>query len=446
MAGRCFLFLQGPPSFFSAELASELARRGHRILRVNLCTGDRLFWPRRGALNYRGRFDDWEAYLRDLVRREGVTDILYYADRLPYHAVAADVARSLKINAITYEFGYLRPDWITLEHGGMSAYSHFPQDPDTIRTLAKDLPQPDLDVHYAFPHQIEAAYEVFYNLSSYFGRILYPFYQSDRIYNPLVEYASHIPRLLSGGLQKRRSDKAIDALVDSDAPFYLFPLQIQSDYQLRKNSPFAHQNQAIELTIKSFAENASEDAHLVIKQHPLDSGYEGWKGTIKAVAQRHGVAKRVDFIKAGDLGKLLRHAKGTVLINSTVGVHALRHGCPVKVLGIATYDIEGLTTQRPLDEFWQSPHQPDSGLCDDLVRLWGNSIQVKGNFYTRAGRKAGVANLAERLCAGTVNEPGAFVPIPPRLARARLLRIGDAASGDAWQPSGGVAAASGPAE
>ncbi|WP_248304766.1 capsular biosynthesis protein [Breoghania sp. L-A4] len=413
---------------------------------MNLCTGDRLFWPRLGALNYRGRFEDWEEYLNDLVRREGVTDILYYADRLPYHAVAADVARAFKINAITYEFGYLRPDWITLERGGMSAYSHFPQDPDVIRALARDLPEPDMAVHYAFAHQIEAAYEVFYNLSSYFGRLLYPFYKSDRIYNPLVEYVSHIPRLLSGGFHQRQSNAAIDALVGSETPFYLFPLQIQSDYQLRENSPFAHQNQAIELTIKSFAENAPEGAHLVIKQHPLDSGYEGWKGTIKAIAQRHGVARRVVFIKAGDLGKLLGNALGTVLINSTVGVHALRHGCPVKVLGIATYDIEGLTCQRPLDQFWQSPPKPDADLCNDLVRLWGNSIQVKGNFYTRAGRKAGVQNLAERLCAGTVNEPGAFVPVPPRLARARMLGIGVAAPGEAWSPSSGVAAAGGPAE
>lgn len=424
MTARSFLFLQGPPSLFASELASELVRLGHRTLRVNLCSGDRLFWWRRGALNYRGRLSSWESYLRDLVREEGITDILYFADRLPYHAIAADVAHSLGINAIAYELGYLRPDWITLEHGGMSAYSHFPQDPEMIRKSARGLPEPDLEVLYAFPHVLEAANEVAFNLSNYFLKVLYPFYETDRIYNPLVEYVSHLPRILSGRRYERASNKIIDDVVAAERPFFLLPLQIQSDYQLRDNSPFDHQNDAIEMTIRSFAENAPEGTNLVVKQHPLDSAYEGWGRTTREIAERFGVADRVFFIKSGDLGKLLRHAKGTVLINSTVGVHALRHGCPIMVLGIATFDIDGLAFQGALDAFWCEPPTPNADLFRDLVKLWGNTIQVKGNFYTRAGRKVGVRNVAERLSSGSVNEPGGFVPVPPRLARARAMGIG----------------------
>lgn len=435
MRTRTFLFLQGPPSHFAAELASDLVRLGHRTLRVNLCSGDRLYWRRRGALNYRGRLADWEAYLRKLVREEGITDILYYADRLPYHAIASDVARSLGINAIAYEFGYLRPDWITVERGGMSAYSHFPMDPQVIRDSAKDLSDPDLTVLYPFPHLIEAANEVAFNLTNYFFKAFYPFYDADRIYNPLVEYFSHLPRLLGGRSDTRKSNKAIDAIVDADKPFYLFPLQIQSDYQLRDNSPFDHQNEAIELTIRSFAENAAEDASLVIKQHPLDNGIEGFGRKALEVAARYGVVERIVFIKSGNLGKLLSNAKGTVLINSTVGVHAIRQGCPIKVLGIATFDIEGLAYQGPLDDFWQALPKPDADLCDDLVRLWGNTIQVKGNFYTRAGRRAAVAGVAQRLADGLVNEPGAFVPVPPRLARARAMGIGVAEPANRPVPS-----------
>ena len=54
---RTFLFLQGVASPLFARLADELERRGHRCLRINFCPGDRLFWRRAGATNYRGRYD-----------------------------------------------------------------------------------------------------------------------------------------------------------------------------------------------------------------------------------------------------------------------------------------------------------------------------------------------------------------------------------------------------
>lgn len=428
MAERTFLFLQGPPSRFAAQVAGALEQQGHRTLHVNLCAGDMLTWPRRGAINYRGRLRDWNAFLTGLVTREGVTDIVYYADRLPYHVVAREVAGALGINAITYEFGYLRPDWITLERGGMSAYSHFPDDPDVIRKLAHTVPAPDLTVHYPYHHMHEAAHEVFFTLSTYFLRPLFPFYTSDRVYNPLVEYVSHVPRILFGWWWERQGDRVVEALVGAGAPFFLFPLQIQSDYQLRDNSPYRHQSEAIGQAVGSFAAHAPAEAKLVFKQHPLDSGLERWGRVIEAAVARHGVADRVHFVHTNDLATLIRQAEGVVTINSTVGVHALRAGRPVKVLGIAAYDIAGLTCQHPLDDFWTAPPRPDPALCADLVRLWASSIQVKGNFYTRAGRRAAAANMACRLAADAVNEPGAYVCVPPRLARARAMGI--AAAGE----------------
>ncbi|MDJ0932162.1 hypothetical protein [Breoghania sp.] len=47
-----------------------------------------------------------------------------------------------------------------------------------------------------------------------------------------------------------------------------------------------------------------------------------------------------------------------------------------------------------------------------------NTIQVRGNFYSHEGRNAGARAAAERIAKGCVNEPGAFVPEPPRLEQA----------------------------
>lgn len=133
---RRILFLQGPPSTFWRQLCDHFEAAGAATYRINLSMGDWAYWRKPGADNYRGRFSKWASFLRQYLTDRRITDILYYADRLPYHAVAREIGRSLGIRTYAVEFGYLRPDWITLEQGGMGALSHFPNEPDAIRQIA----------------------------------------------------------------------------------------------------------------------------------------------------------------------------------------------------------------------------------------------------------------------------------------------------------------------
>ena len=413
---RVFLFLQGHPSFFARNVARNLDGRGYQCLRINFCLGDRIAWWGDDCYNYRGRFSDWEAYLRAFIEEHGVTDIIYYADRKPYHQVAAKVANELDIPTYAYEFGYLRPDWITLERGGMSAFSHFPNDPALIRQVAARCGQPDLKARFPYTKPREIFYEVTYNLMSYFLWFFYPFYKADRYYNPLLEYISGIPGLF---VEKRRhaiARRLVTRMGRRSRSFFIFSLQLQSDYQLRSNAPFGHQKEAIELTLRSFAEHSHKRSNLVFKAHPLDNGWEGWGSYIRKRARDLGVGSRVHFIVGGNLTFMLKHAKGCILINSTVGMHAVKIGCPVKVLGHALYDIEGLTHQGSIDTFWTDPLKPDMQLCQDLIKALAGSIQVKGNFFTTRGLRAAVPTFATKLIERSVNAHGAFVPIPPRLA------------------------------
>ena len=421
---RVFLFLQGPPGIFARKLGNELRRRGQCVLRVNFCVGDWLNWCGRNVINFRGRLSEWPEFLESIIARNDVTDILYYADRHPYHAAAALVARRCNIRTINYEYGYFRPDYLTFERGGMSAYSHFPDDPAHILRLAENgLPDPDFTVHYPQPFAKEACNEIVYNLSNLLCFASFPRYQSDRIYSPLTEYLSWLPKLVSARSRKRSADSVMNELAAKEKEFFVFPLQQESDYQIRANSPFSHLRDALKMVIDSFARSAPDHFILVIKAHPLQSGMVPWRSLVNDYTVSAGIPDRVRFIDGGDLNLLLQIARGVVLVNSTVGVRALQLDCPVKVLGIAVFDVQGLTFQGSLDEFWSAPVPPNDELRMSFIRLLVAATQVKGNFYHRVGRAVAVNEAANRLLDLRINEPGAFVEPPPRLEKARSLGI-----------------------
>lgn len=420
---RVFLFLQGPPSRFWFELADELEKAGHRCLRVNLSAGDWLFWRKRGAIDYRGDFKGWRAWLTGLIEREGVTDILYYADRLPYHVIACEIARERGLYVTAVEFGYLRPDWITVERDGMSTYSHFPTDPHVIRAIADGAPEPDFEVKYPYTFFQEAYHEVIYNLVAlFFSWIFYPRYFHDKYYNPLKDYLSTLWRLVRDRWQRKYAKRVMREITLGPRPFYIFALQLQSDYQIRDNSPYTRLHEAIEETVASFARSAPLGTVLVFKVHPLDNGLERWNRVVMAAARRHNVRPRVRLIDGGNLNRLVETALGTIVVNSTTGLYSIRAGCPLMVLGIAVFDIPGLTFQGSLDDFWTTAEPPDEELRQKFIRALAATTQVKGTFYHREGRRVAIAEMVRRLEKRLVNEPGAYVDPPPRFEKA--LRLG----------------------
>ncbi|MGA1835246.1 capsule biosynthesis protein [Rhizobium wenxiniae] len=382
---------------------------------MNFSFGDQVYWFKRGAINYRGTLKAWPRYLAALLKREGITDILYYADRLPYHRLAARVARRLGIRCHAVEFGYLRPDWITLERDGMGRFSHFPNDPDRIRQIAAKVADPDLKNRYPHTFGQEATNEVIYNLVAYFGRMMFPFYRSDKYYDPLFDYLSWLPRMF-----RERHDLPEGYFDDKLKRNYLLALQLQSDYQIRANSPYRHISQMLDQVMQSFARHAPENGRLIIKQHPLDNDLENWRKVVAELATKYRIENRVAFIEKGNLAEILRECHGSIVVNSTTGLHSLRADVPTIVLGAAVFDIPGLTHQGGLDVFWRHPERIDRSLLACFIKALAGAIQIKGNFYHSEGRKLGISTIVDRVIGQLVNEPDAYVAQPPRLAWKRL--------------------------
>lgn len=417
------LFLQGHPSAFARDLGAVLRGRGHEVWRINLCFGDWLFWRGAGCESYRGSLGAWEGWIEGRMRALGVTHLVYFADRQPYHIAAQRAARRLGVICVSHEFGYLRPDWIVVEEGGQSAFSHFPDRLEDVMRLSEGLPEPDMARRYHAPFWQEAVNEVAYHLGNALMAPFQPRYRADRVDHPLLEYLSYLPRHAAARLARGEAAGLMARLAQTGEGFHLMALQMAGDYQIRGNSAWSDPASLVAHVVQSFAAHGPQEGLLVVKLHPMDNGRVPWRRHLRRAAQAAGVAGRVRVMDGGDLAWLLSHAAGCVVVNSTVGLHGLQAGCPVICLGVATYDMAGLTHQGGLDRFWTAPERPDAAGVAALVRLMAAAIHVRGDFLSRDGRAAAVRGFADLLEAGLARRHGAFVTPPPRLARARAAGL-----------------------
>lgn len=394
---QVFLFLQGPITPYFAHTADELEARGHRCLRVNLCIGDVLFWRRPGAINYRGRREKWPAFIADLIDREGVTDLMLLGEQRFYHKVAIAAAKARNLNVTVTDFGYLRPDWITLERDGMSGDSCFPREPEAVMALAENLPEPDLEPRFKDSFKTQIVWDIAYHMFSNWLWFLFPFYRSHQIYHPALVYLGTGLHILKAKFTAPRVDRFVAKLKADKTPFYVLPLQMENDFQLRAYSPYYDFKAPIHAVVASFAKNAPANSRLVIKAHPLDPAMRNWARIVRRSAAKHGVSGRVDFVDGGNLAIMLDASQGCITVNSTVGLWSMRVAVPTMTLGTAVYDIEGMTFQGPLDRFWTEARPPRPELWHAFVRAIVAHIQIRGVYYGKEGLAAAVQATASRL-------------------------------------------------
>lgn len=393
---REFLFLQGPPGPFFRDLAEALKESGAGVHRINLSGGDLYDW-RDGAVNYRGTMRGWPMFVDNFLRANRITDLVLFGDCRPMHNIALRLAQLRMVHIHVFEEGYIRPDWMTLERDGVNGHSPMERDPELILAAAKWLPEvPKLPPITAdFRRRARDSYWHYHHVV--FDRWRFPFYTTHRQGSIALDAAGWALKFMRSGRRRRQAEATLEELGDRD--FFLFPLQLSGDYQIRTHSPFGSMVIGVEYVLESFARFSAPDAILLVKEHPLDSGYRNWRRTIKRMARRLGVADRVFHIDGGDLETLAASASGMVCVNSTSGTLALEAGLPVVVLGEAVYDVPGVTHQGGLDRFWRAPERPDRQLYDAFKRLLHARCLVRGGLASKSGLEVLVRNSAERLLA-----------------------------------------------
>lgn len=378
-SGQRVLLLQGPVGAFFARFAADLRSVGAEVFKVNFNAGDWFFY-RSGAINYRGTMADWPAWLEEQLRSLRIDVVFLFGDCRPVHQAAHAVVTRMGLELGVFEEGYVRPDYVTLERSGVNGYSRMPRTPEAYDQAPPTPPERRL-VGNAYWHMVRSGFWYFT-----VGGLGKPFFPHYRHHRPLTILEA-LPWIRSAWRKQwyRWKEAGVQETLTSrySGQYYLAPLQVFNDAQVTVHAELAGVEQFIENTIASFSRCAPADTLLVFKHHPMDRGYRDYAALIRQLARSCRVEQRVLYIHDQHLPTLLDHARGVVLVNSTVGMSALHHEAPTIVLGRAIYDMPGLTFRGSLDDFWQAAPEskPDRALFERFRNRLISETQINGSFY-----------------------------------------------------------------
>lgn len=384
--GRRILMLQGPVGPFFARFATDLTLVGATVFKVNFNGGDCLFSRSKSfsrVFSFTATPASWPDYFNDLLDRLNIDTVFLFGDCRPLHVIAIGIIHQRGIHLGVFEEGYLRPDYITLEHDGVNNNSSLPSDPKFY------LNQPRHPAKNVKPlgstYGQAAKWGMMYFAAASLGQLRFRHYQHHRRLG-FSDGPSWLLSFWRKAYYRFFERNVLPVLIsDKSKKFFLVTLQTRGDAQMSVHSDFESVNQFIDHVITSFVKHADCDHLLVFKHHPLDRGYSDYADQIKRLTRSYHLEGRCHYIHDQHLPLLLKHSAGVVVVNSTAGLSAVGEGIPVKVCGESIYDIQGLTFQGSLDDFWKHAHSaiPNPKLFQAFRSYLIAHTQHQGSYYKR---------------------------------------------------------------
>jgi capsular polysaccharide export protein len=363
-------------------LADTLRTPARKVVKVNFNGGDDHYFSGPDVVRFTEPMTSWPDFFVGLLDRHAVDAVVLFGQMRDMHRHAIDLAKARGVTVYVFEEGYIRPDYVTLEVGGVNAESSMPR--DAAFYLAQDvapLPAPE-PTHQEFGRVVGIA--ATYGWACWQGRARYPHYVHHRNMNPVAEPLRWIRGTYWRKWYCHWKERAVLPMLTTPANsgrYFLVPLQVYNDSQIRCHSKFMDVAEFIAHVIESFAQHAPKNKLLVLKHHPMDRAYNNYDFMIRELAREWGVTDRVIYIHDQHLPTLLRHACGVVTINSTTGLQSLFHGTPIITLGECFYAIPGLVSQLELSEFWHNPGRVDRKLFMKFRNYLIHSTQLNASFY-----------------------------------------------------------------
>ena len=375
------LLLQGPAGPFMRRFGQELREHHIRVTKVNFHAGDVLYYPGPDAVPFRGHFDELATWLENLMEARGIDGIFVFGDCRPIHREAIRVARSRGAKVWCFEEGYLRPHYITLEEHGVNGHSQLPRDPEFYRGL--ELPPPEEPLKTGPRYGRLAWHSTVNALAFTLLNQGFPHYRHHRILNAWYHTFVHVRSVVRKELFLRQEAPLLERFRGELSGRYFFvPLQVHCDFQLH-HSRFDNVLDFATEVAETFVAHAPPDTALVFKHHPMDRAYREYGDVFASLRRRLDLEDRLFYCHDLDLDTIIDHARGTITINSTVGLMSVGRGTPAMALGTAIYDLPGITHQGSLTSFLHDPEPIDTHLYEQLTRYLIATNQYNGSYYRR---------------------------------------------------------------
>lgn len=391
---RRYLFLQGPVGPFFQELGRELSKQGSQVWKVNFNGGDKFFWQNANGIDYKSSITNYEAFIKNVIKENEITDLVVYGDCRPVHKIAIEALQGSNVKIHVFEEGYFRPDWITLEENGVNARSSLPREREFYDNLTKgQLPKP---IHFNPHFRTLIWYSTLYyihTVKNMYGKFKH--YRHHFNISPHITIARWVWKFFTRRHKPWQTKSNVKKILQTK--YFLVPLQLCRDYQIKEHSQFCDMTEFVDLVLQDFVNNASQDNVLVFKIHPLDNNPARLEKYIAKSAKTLKADERVYCLDGGHLPTLVKNSRGVVVANSTSGLVAISNGVPTIALSEAVYNIPGLTFEGSLQEFWKRPKKPNSTLYNKFANFVISRTQRNGNYYDSEGIKAAVKNSSEWL-------------------------------------------------
>lgn len=376
------LLLMGYIGTFFARMARHLEAEGVEVYKVSFPLHEFGF-PAHQRLPYSGPMCDFRAFLNTQIQERGIRHVFMVNDYPIPHRIALDLCAELRqqghaIDSYVFELGYLRPNYVTLERDGVNARSSLNKPAEFYQCLSAQqvIPQARRESGLRWRKLWKAPTFVQHAFTRY------QIVEGPHKLQPTPGYLWAAVRGFARKYLYAISERRVKAALFNGSPFFLGVLQVSTDSQLTDEPSFASVEGFITEMVESFARSAPRQARLFIKHHPRDRGYTNYSSHVERLVQRLGLQQRVFYFHDSPLAPILRNpaCHGVVLINSTVGYQTLFHGVPLKALGTAPFNIEGLADQQPLDGFWAAPRRSDRALFRRFYHHVLSTTQINGNF------------------------------------------------------------------
>lgn len=377
-----------------ASFANDLEDSGHQVFKAVLNASDYFFKLKKiPTLTFRDKFENFQSWLESVVDEKEIDTIIVYNPYRPFNKVACEVAKNKGLGLVQFDQGLLRPLHVSVFYGADFPFREIKElwaDSDLKgQWQAPTVPHPELSVS-------SARKNFYFGLSVLFALIFsfrFPHYKDQQKMSLRKHLLSAILNgyrfLVRSGESRRYVPKLIGPW---SGKFFLVPLQLEHDVQIQINSPFSKVEEMIDQVADSFEAQADPVDRLIFKIHPLDRGYKTFKTKFAEIQKRIG-KDRVFLVDRVPLSVLLDRAKGVVTVNSTVGLTALRHLTPVKTLGSAFYDLDGLTFSGELDEFWTNHQRPQREDVRQFINMLEMTVQGRGTLSRKCYQNAGHAGI-----------------------------------------------------